>query len=242
MKTIGTYTCWAIAILFLSEHSAVGMDRTKELRAQANQYLIDAAHSGNAAAISNALNRGAQPNCFGRPSTTQSTQTQVLHTPLCIAAKMGHLNIVQMLISAGAQVNLGTHNQSTTPLHAAAQTDRRDTQSLAAPQSDIMKLLIQNGASLYAHDALEKTPLEYVHGVTPNDMLTKQSIIDQYRSRQRRIYGAGMGYVICFGLLYSCSRLLYTWYTSQTDESPDKYSAEKQDQNTIHTNGDTHDI
>jgi ankyrin repeat protein len=74
-------------------------------------------------------------------------------TPLHCAAWKGHIEVVHLLLMAGADVNL--HNKNghwgTTPLHAAAHGN----------QAAVAELLIQHGADLNAVDANGKTPMAH---------------------------------------------------------------------------------
>jgi ankyrin repeat protein len=72
-------------------------------------------------------------------------------TPLHCATWKGHLEVVRLLLDAGANVNAHNENDhwGTTPLHAAAH----------ANQAAIAQLLIDRGAEINALDRSGKTPL-----------------------------------------------------------------------------------
>jgi ankyrin repeat protein len=72
-------------------------------------------------------------------------------SPLHCATWKGHLNVVELLVSLGADVN--AHNQNdhwgTTPLHAAAHANQRA----------IAELLVAHGADIHATNLNGRTPL-----------------------------------------------------------------------------------
>jgi len=72
-------------------------------------------------------------------------------TPLHCAVWKGHLQMVEALVDAGADVNAQNENDhwGTTPLHAAAH----------ANQAGIAQLLIGRGANVNAKDREGRTPL-----------------------------------------------------------------------------------
>jgi ankyrin repeat protein len=72
-------------------------------------------------------------------------------TALHCASWKGHIQLVEFLLGAGAQVNIHNNNDhwGTTPLHAAAH----------ANQAIIVQLLIDAGAEINAVDMNGKTPL-----------------------------------------------------------------------------------
>jgi ankyrin repeat protein len=74
-------------------------------------------------------------------------------TALHCATWKGRQAVVTFLLSAGADVNIHSHNEhwGTTPLHAAAH----------ANQAAIAQMLIENGADVNAQDKDGKTPLHH---------------------------------------------------------------------------------
>jgi ankyrin repeat protein len=89
-------------------------------------------------------------------------------TPLHCATWKGHQNVVELLLSRGAEVN--AHNQNdhwgTTPLHAAAHANQRA----------IAELLIAHGADIHAINLNGRTPLAETefHKAKPVANLLKQ--------------------------------------------------------------------
>lgn len=89
-------------------------------------------------------------------------------TPLHCATWKGHLEVVQLLLGAGADVNAQNSNDhwGTTPLHAAAHANQRT----------IAELLIANGADVHATNLNGRTPLAETefHKAKPVANLLKQ--------------------------------------------------------------------
>lgn len=82
------------------------------------------------------------------PSLDIDCKDEMNWTPLIIACSAGHLEIVKLLLGAGASVNSRTTNNQTA-LHYAASKNHLD----------ICKLLNAAGADLNARDKLRQTPL-----------------------------------------------------------------------------------
>jgi ankyrin repeat protein len=74
------------------------------------------------------------------------------YTPLHNAAYYGQKQVVNELISQGANVNATDSKHGTTPLHSAASKKCN---------SDVVKALLDNGADQTKKDSYGKTPLEY---------------------------------------------------------------------------------
>lgn len=112
--------------------------------AEPSKEFIKAAKQGDLAKLSTLLN--SDPALLRASDTDGST---ALH---CAAWK-GHLQVVQFLLQAGADVNAQNNNDhwGTTPLHAAAH----------ANQTAIAQLLLDAGADVHAKDMNGKTPLEH---------------------------------------------------------------------------------
>ncbi|MFM2303206.1 MAG: hypothetical protein RLZZ135_613, partial [Cyanobacteriota bacterium] len=97
---------------------------------QFNRSLIQSARQGNDRQVSTALARGAQVN------TTDAQGT----TALMFAAQKGFTRIVDLLIEAGADLNIHRSQFGTTALMLAA----------AARQVEIVRLLLARGVDLNA--------------------------------------------------------------------------------------------
>jgi len=109
--------------------------------------LFVAATRGDADLAKKLLQQGADPN----------HKTDFGHYPLHEAVRVGNRRIVELLLAAGAQVNVrvsprgpDTPNQWT-PLHFAAY----------GGHTDIAEKLIERGADLSPKDLWGKTPLNY---------------------------------------------------------------------------------
>jgi ankyrin repeat protein len=89
-------------------------------------------------------------------------------TPLHCATWKGHLNVVELLLRFGADVNARNNNDhwGTTPLHAAAHANQRT----------IAQLLIAQGADINAINLNGRTPLAETefHKARPVANLLKQ--------------------------------------------------------------------
>jgi ankyrin repeat protein len=110
--------------------------------ADARKEILKAAKSGDARKVKELLATDAA--LIDARDTDGST-------PLHCATWKGQLEVVSVLLSAGADVNAHNNNGhwGTTPLHAAAH----------ANQTAIAKLLIEHGAEVNAKDLSGKTPL-----------------------------------------------------------------------------------
>ncbi len=121
--------------------------------------IIKAAKSGASARVAELLQQD---------SALISARDADGSTPLHCATWKGHLNVVEVLLAHGADVNAHNHNDhwGTTPLHAAAH----------ANQKAIAELLIAHGADIHAINLNGRTPLAETefHKAKPVANLLKQ--------------------------------------------------------------------
>jgi len=103
--------------------------------------LLQAAKGGDLAVVNECLKRsGINANC--------SSEAKMKYTPLHWAVRKGHLEIVQTLLAAKADIEAKTEADST-PLHIAAWKGR----------VDIASLLMKHKAKVDARDNHGRTPL-----------------------------------------------------------------------------------
>ena len=143
---------------------------------------IKAVAKNDYASIKQLLDNGLDPNLKGKGSL----QAALLNT----ACDKGHIKIVQLLLSKGADVNLAGHGGGTQIMWAAGH----------AKTSDILNLLLKKGANIQAVDANGVSVLDKaVFGVVSKQTSMKSfkflvgQGLDVNRSRQK---GKTAGYTV----------------------------------------------
>src|SRR6266850_8141703 len=102
--------------------------------AYSDDSFVERAAAGDSVVVRDFLQSGIKPNVTGKDG----------RTPLIAAAEAGRLDIVQLLLQSGAQVNATDKSKArNTPLIIAS----------AAGQTEIVKLLLAKGADKNARDA-----------------------------------------------------------------------------------------
>jgi len=136
------FSSLALLLLSVSLHQQAGAQ--SESNPSVNAQLLVAAINTDAEAVKKSLDRGAVPNSRNRLGKTS----------LYISIEKNRIDIAQMLIAAGADVNLPSL-EKVTPLIAASYAG-----SLA-----FVDLLLQHNAAHDATDRLHKSALVYAAGM-----------------------------------------------------------------------------
>jgi len=107
-----------------------------------NEDLWKAAQHGNVGQVNELLSKGADVNFIFN---------KYAMTPLYAAASSGHKEIVEILLAAGANVNV-VNKSGESPLHKAVEGGKIENKEL-------LKILLAAGANVNAPDKKGKTPL-----------------------------------------------------------------------------------
>ncbi|CAF3700278.1 unnamed protein product [Adineta steineri] len=99
------------------------------------------------------LNNNQKTNSKSLPETIVHARTGA--TALHVACAKGYLDVIDILLRAGANIN-SVDNDGWTPLHAAAHWDKHD----------IIKFLLERNADLDSKNFAGQTPLDVCDGVT----------------------------------------------------------------------------
>ncbi|XP_063706321.1 ankyrin repeat and sterile alpha motif domain-containing protein 1B [Culicoides brevitarsis] len=92
------------------------------------------------------------------------------HSPLHLASRNGHKDVVEVLLAAGVYINLQTPNG--TALHEAA----------LCGKEAVVRLLLNNGIDIEARDGEGRTALELLQEFPPNVTRNIVSLINNYRN------------------------------------------------------------
>ena len=185
--------------------------------------VVRAIHQSNPPVLNALLNAGADPNfhayihyivkSFERTVSQNMVENLILlldhgfdinhsggidgFTMLHYAAKSGHVEIVQILLECGAQINLKTkyYYGGDTALHLVAWN--RDPES-----TEIIKMLLHGGVNVLAVDTSGRTALQilthggdsqyntYMHPFSPNERYTNQLNIQLMMQRRTAVQSA----------------------------------------------------
>jgi ankyrin repeat protein len=126
------------------------------LDSQATQRVFDAAWNNDVATMRELLDRDASlakaTGCGSLQSESRSVvlaRMSALRTPLLVAARQGHAEIVTLLLAHGAPVD-GADANGDTPLHLASRFDH----------DEVVKALIAAHATVDARSRTNLTPLD----------------------------------------------------------------------------------
>jgi ankyrin repeat protein len=130
------------------------------MTSQNEKLMIKAAKKGDAAAVKQLLKLDKE--------LTNARDTDG-STPLHCASWKGHVEVVRVLLDAGADINAKSQNEhyGDTPLHAASHGNQRD----------VVKVLIERGANLNSKNKIGRTPLGETewHNATAAAKLLKEA-------------------------------------------------------------------
>lgn len=111
--------------------------------------LIQASTQGNSAKVAALINRGVDVNARHRLTGW---------TALMAASLYGRVETVEILLRAGAKVDLGDKNQSTALMKAVQIIPEKDESALLQRKSKIILLLLNAGADPYLQDKFGSNP------------------------------------------------------------------------------------
>jgi ankyrin repeat protein len=127
---------------------------------QNEKMMIKAAKKGDVAAVKQLLTLDTE---------LTNARDKDGSTPLHCASWKGHVQVVKLLLDAGADINAKSQNDhyGDTPLHAASHGN----------QKDVVKVLIERGADLSSRNKIGRTPLGETewHNATAAAKLLKEA-------------------------------------------------------------------
>lgn len=131
-------------ILFLQQNAIPAAPSKQEVI-----DLIQASTLGNSAKVAALLDHGVDVNARHRPSSW---------TALMAASLYGRVETVEILLRAGADVDLGDHNRSTALMKAVQIIPEKDENALLQRKAKIILMLLNAGADPYLQDKFGFTP------------------------------------------------------------------------------------
>jgi hypothetical protein len=138
-----------------------------------NLRLWMAAEAGNVNQLHDLLRKGANPNW-------RETRSWYYWSPLHVAAVDGHLDVVDTLVKAGADVNMADWDQWT-PLHYAAYQGRPKHVKVA-------RRLLDAGADVYEQTWNGKTPLALARAYNNTDAVAVLEAFERDEARKRGMH------------------------------------------------------
>lgn len=132
-------------LLFSNDYTEVrkgiNLGADVEARLRGSTPLYDAARKGNMEILYLLIERGADVNAISHGET-----------PLLKVVAMNNLKFAKALISKGAKVRVADEHLGNTPLHYA----------VMKKNSEMISLLLSNGADMYAQNHKGDTPARYI--------------------------------------------------------------------------------
>lgn len=171
----------------VSSSSTPGKEVSKRTAFGLDQYTLDslfqracfsAQLSKNSAVVTFLLDAGANVNVMDSSGETQ----------LFSACRSNDVQFAKLLIKNGANVNI-VSNAGLTPLLQVCQgretvVDYGEDESIASNKTEIVRLLVNNGAFVDMQDSKDKTALDYVRAYGKNSELVQ--LISKGRTSQSK--------------------------------------------------------
>jgi len=137
------YLYFAVSLIFVLMECASSPPPKPPQQVSPNERLINAAADGSISRVQSALADGANVNA------KRSAGTTALH----YASSRGYLEIVQLLVESGADVNVRGGDDNDTPLIWAVYNER----------NAVAKYLVDKGANINARDKSGRSALNYAY-------------------------------------------------------------------------------